>query len=228
MYNNHMNNDQQNTNQQPPVSQTTPTMQPIPNQPPQVTPTEQPIPSQPPQTTNQQSQANQTYNQHDDAVERDFVYTNEHDLNVHIARSFAIMILGLFLLIVIGSATGLLSKHYGVFVLVNIYIPFSGIVLFAMKSTRIGRVKLMRDVSLSMFFGDIVVFIRAISVGNIVRSSPGSTRPLYYLLHPPLRTLPINEVIEASFVYLLIIAIFGVTYLVARAMYKKERGQNRS
>ena len=211
-----MNNDQQNANPQPPVSQTTPTMQPIPNQ--------------PPQTTNQQSQANQTYNQHDDAVERDLVYTNEHDLNVHIARSFAIMILGLFLLIVIGSATGLLSKHYGVFVLVNIYIyiPFSGIVLFAMKSTRIGRVKLMRDVSLSMFFGDIVVFIRAISVGNIVRSSPGSTRPLYYLSHPPLRTLPINEVIEASFVYLLIIAIFGVTYLVARAMYKKERVQNRS
>ena len=188
----------------------------------------QPIPNQPSQTTNQQSQANQTYNQHDDAVERDLVYTNEHDLNVHIARSFAIMILGLFLLIVIGSATGLLSKHYGVFVLVNIYITFSGIVLFAMKSTRIGRVKLMRDVSLSMFFGDIVVFIRAISVGNIVRSSPGSTRPLYYLSHPPLRTLPINEVIEASFVYLLIIAIFGVTYLVARAMYKKERVQNRS
>ena len=211
-----MNDDQQNANPQPPVSQTTPTMQPIPNQ--------------PSQTTNQQSQANQTYNQHDDAVERDLVYTNEHDLNVHIARSFAIMILGLFLLIVIGSATGLLSKHYGVFVLVNIYIyiPFSGIVLFAMKSTRIGRVKLMRDVSLSMFFGDIVVFIRAISVGNIVRSSPGSTRPLYYLSHPPLRTLPINEVIEASFVYLLIIAIFGVTYLVARAMYKKERVQNRS
>jgi len=169
-----MNNDQQNANPQSPVSQTTPTMQPIPNQ--------------PSQTTNQQSQANQTYNQHDDAVERDLVYTNEHDLNVHIARSFAIMILGLFLLIVIGSATGLLSKHYGVFVLVNIYIPFSGIVLFAMKSTRIGRVKLMRDVSLSMFFGDVVVFIRAIFVGSVVRSNPGSTGPLYYLLHPPLRT----------------------------------------
>lgn len=208
MYNKYMNNDQQNTNQQPPAMQSTS--------------------NQPPQTTNQQSQANQTYNQHDDAVERDLVYTNEHDLNVHIARSFAIMILGLFLLIVIGSATGLLSKHYGVFVLVNIYIPFSGIVLFAMKSTRIGRVKLMRDVSLSMFFGDIVVFIRAIFVGSVVRSNPGSTGPLYYLLHPPLRTLPINEVIEASFVYLLIIAIFGVTYLVARAMYKKERVQNRS
>ena len=203
-----MNNDQQNTNQQPPAMQSTS--------------------NQPPQTTNQQSQANQTYNQHDDAVKRDFVYANEHDLNVHIARSFAIMILGLFLLIVIGSATGLLSKHYGVFVLVNIYITFSGIVLFAMKSTRIGRVKLMRDVSLSMFFGDVVVFIRAIFVGSVVRSNPGSTGPLYYLLHPPLRTLPVNEVIEASFVYLLIIAIFGVPYLVARAMYKKERVQNRS
>ena len=208
MYNNHMNNDQQNTNQQPPAMQSTSNQQ--------------------PPTTKQQLQVNQTYNQHDDAVERDLVYTNEHDLNVHIARSFAIMILGLFLLIVIGSATGLLSKHYGVFVLVNIYIPFSGIVLFAMKSTRIGRVKLMRDVSLSMFFGDIVVFIRAIFVGSVVRSSPGSTRPLYYLSHPPLRTLPVNEVIEASLVYLLIIAIFGVTYLIARAMYKKERVQNRS
>lgn len=173
MYNNHMNDDQQNTDPQPPATQSTS--------------------SQPPQTTNQQSQANQTYNQHDDAVERDLVYTNEHDLNVHIARSFAIMILGLFLLIVIGSATGLLSKHYGVFVLVNIYIPFSGIVLFAMKSTRIGRVKLMRDVSLSMFFGDIVVFIRAIFVGSVVRSNPGSTGPLYYLLHPPLRTLQIGR-----------------------------------
>ena len=74
-----MNNDQQNANPQSPVSQITPTMQPIPNQ--------------PSQTTNQQSQANQTYNQHDDAVERDLVYTNEHDLNVHIARSFTIMIL---------------------------------------------------------------------------------------------------------------------------------------
>lgn len=208
MYNNHMNNDQQNTNQQPPATQSTP--------------------NQPPQTTKQQLQVNQTYNQHDDAVERDLVYTNEHDLNVHIARSFAIMILGLLLLIVIGSATGLLSKHYGVFVLVNIYIPFSGIVLFAMKSTRIGRVKLMRDVSLSMFFGDIVVFIRAIFVGSVVRSNPGSTGPLYYLLHPPLRTLPVNEVIEASLVYLLIITIFGAAYLVARAMYKKERGQHRS
>lgn len=88
--------------------------------------------------------------------------------------------------------------------------------------------KLMRDVSLSMFFGDIVVFIRAISVGSVVRSSPGSAGPLYYLLHPPLRTLPINEVIEASLVYLLIITIFGAAYLVARAMYKKERGQHRS
>ena len=49
-----MNNDQQNANPQPPVSQTMPTMQPMPNQPPQVTPTAQPLPSQSPQMANQQ------------------------------------------------------------------------------------------------------------------------------------------------------------------------------
>lgn len=49
-----MNDDQQNANPQSPVSQTTPTMQPMPDQAPQVTPTAQPLPSQSPQMANQQ------------------------------------------------------------------------------------------------------------------------------------------------------------------------------
>ena len=50
-----MNNDQQNANLQPPVSQIMPTMQPMPDQSPQVTPATQPLPSQSPQMANQQS-----------------------------------------------------------------------------------------------------------------------------------------------------------------------------
>ena len=50
-----MNNDQQNANPQPPVSQTMPMMQPMPDRSPQVMPATQPLPSQSPQMANQQS-----------------------------------------------------------------------------------------------------------------------------------------------------------------------------
>ena len=63
-----MNNNQQNANPQPPVSQTMPTMQPMPDQSPQVTPATQPLPSQSPQMANQQS-----------AVEPEEAATNPND-----------------------------------------------------------------------------------------------------------------------------------------------------
>ena len=102
-YNNHMNNEQ-NTNQQPPVSQTMPTMQPMPDQPLQVTPVTQPLPSQSPQMANQQlavePEAEAVTNPNDAPKgiiqqHREFI-NSSNNIVFHLARSTTITLIVFF------------------------------------------------------------------------------------------------------------------------------------
>ena len=99
-----MNNDQQNANPQSPVSQTTPTMQPMPDQAPQVTPTAQPLPSQSPQMANQQlavePEAEAVTNPNDAPKgiiqqHREFV-NSSNNIVFHLARSTTITLIVFF------------------------------------------------------------------------------------------------------------------------------------
>ena len=149
-----MNNDQQNANQQPPVSQTMPTMQPMPDQPPQVTPATQSLPSQSPQIANQQSavepEAEAVTNPNDAPKgiiqqHREFINSN-NNIVFHPARSTIITLIvffvGVFLMFIIRMQD---EPFFGP-VIVNLFlVPFC--LTLGTAHSPLARLRLWRIVS---------------------------------------------------------------------------------
>ena len=127
-----MNNDQQNANPQPPVSQTMPTMQPMPGQPPQVTPATQPLPSSP-QMANQQlavePEAEAVINPNDAPKgiiqqHREFINSN-NNIVFHLARSTIITLIVFFVGAFLMFITRMQDEPFFGPVIVNLFlVPF--------------------------------------------------------------------------------------------------------
>lgn len=255
MYNNHMNNDQQNTNQQPPVPQATPTAQSLPSQPP-VTANQQPamsnqtlppptspaqIPPNPaPVNTNQPNSAVQPpaslppnsaapgYSGPDNSAENPVpLHQGYPGLTFHSGRTAAMSGIGLIVAIIIAVITNLDRKPYGAVVIGNILIVL--ILYFSVSSdVRSTRMKWIRDISGIMCVTNIILLIMHTTIGFIGTSSPGDIGPLYEVTHPSLFGLPFADMLIIIGIYMLFIIPLGIAYLVARVMYKKEIGQNHS
>ena len=251
-----MNNDQQNTNQQPPAMQSTPTAQPLPSQPP-VTANQQPAisnqtlppptsPAQippnpaPPIANNNRSNpavqppvalppnsAASGYSGQDNSAENPVpLHQGYPGLTFHSGRTAAMSGIGLIVAIIIAVITNLDRKPYGAVVIGNILIVL--VLYFSVSSdVRSTRIKWIRDISGIMCVTDIILLIMHTTIGFIGTSSPGDTGPLYELTHPSLFGLPLADMLITIGIYMLFIIPLGIAYLVARVMYKREIGQNR-
>ena len=249
-----MNNDQQNTNQQPPAMQSTPTAQPLPSQPPEIanqqsaalnqplppptSPTQIP-PNPAPVNTNQPNSAIQPpaalppnsavpgYSGPDNSVENPVpLHQGYPGLTFHSGRTAAISGIGLIVAIIIAVITNLDRKPYGAVVIGNILIVL--VLYFSVSSdVRSTRIKWIRDISGIMCVTNIILLIMHAIIGFIGTSSPGDIGPLYEVTHPSLFGLPLADMLITIGIYMLFIIPLGIAYLIARAMFKKEIGQNR-
>ena len=255
MYNNHMNDDQQNTNQQPPVLQATPTAQPLPSQPPvianqqpavsnqslppstspaQIPPNPAPVNTNQPNSTVQPpaalppNSAAPGYSGPDNSAGNfSWEAKNYPGLTYHMGRLTAMSFLGLVVIIIIGSITNTINKPYGTVLLVNVWLLPT--IFFSVNiSVRATWLKWIRDMSGVMCITDIILFLIHLKVGVLGGSSPGSTRPSLYVSDPSLLSLPLADMLITIGIYMLFIIPLGIAYLVARVMYKREIGQNRS
>ena len=254
MYNKYMNNDQQNTNQQPPVPQATPTAQPLPSQPPVIANQQPAVSNQPlppptspaqippnpaPVNTNQPNSAVQPpaflppnsealgYSGQDNSAENPVpLHQGYPGLTFHSGRTAAMSGIGLIIAIIIAVITNLDRKPYGAVVIGNILIVL--VLYFSVSSdVRSTRIKWIRDISGIMCVTNIILLIMHTTIGFIGTSSPGDIGPLYEVTHPSLFGLPFADMLIIIGIYMLFIIPLGVAYLVARVMYKREIGQNR-
>lgn len=256
MYNKYMNNDQQNTNQQPPVPQATPTAQPLPSQPPVIANQQPAAPNQPlpPPTSPTQippnpappivnnNQPNPTvqppaalppnsealgYSGQDNSAENPVpLHQGYPGLTFHSGRTAAMSGIGLIVAIIIAVITNLDRKPYGAVVIGNILIVL--VLYFSVSSdVRSTRIKWIRDISGIMCVTNIILLIMHTTIGFIGNSSPGDTGPLYEVTHPSLFGLPLADMLIIIGIYMLFIIPLGIAYLVTRVMYKKEIGRNR-
>ena len=250
-----MNNDQQNTNPQPPTPQATPTAQPLPSQPPVIANQQPAVSSQPlppptspaqippnpaPVNTNQPNSAIQPpvalppnsealgYSGQDNSAENPVpLHQGYPGLTFHSGRTAAMSGIGLIVAIVIAVITNLDRKPYGAVVIGNILIVL--ILYFSVSSdVRSTRMKWIRDISGIMCVTNIILLIMHTTIGFIGTSSPGDIGPLYEVTHPSLFGLPLADMLIIIGIYMLFIIPLGIAYLVARVMYKREIGQNHS
>ena len=252
-----MNNDQQNTNQQPPAMQSTPTAQPLPSQPPVIanqqpamsnqplppptSPTQIPPNPAPPIVNNNQpnpavqppaalppNSAAPGYSGSDNSVENPVpLHQGYPGLTFHSGRTAAMSGIGLIVAIIIAVITNLDRKPYGAVVIGNILIVL--VLCFSVSSdVRSTRMKWIRDISGIMCVTNIILLIMHTTIGFIGTSSPGDTGPLYEVTHPSLFGLPFADMLIIIGIYMLFIIPLGIAYLVARVMYKREIGQNHS
>ena len=222
-YNNYMNDDQQNANLQTPVSQTMPTMQPMPDQAPQVTPTAQPLPSQSPQIANQQSavepEAEAATNPNDAPKgiiqqHREFINSN-NNIVFHPARSTIITLIvffvGVFLMFIIRMQD---EPFFGP-VIVNLFlVPFC--LTLGTAHSPLARLRLWRIVSSIMLMLNVgMLFMHGlfgIAKDNDPSPAVGSM---------PLWMLPAEKSLITVLAYMVFIIPPAIIFLVTTLKYSK-------
>ena len=218
-----MNNNQQNANPQSPVLQTTPTMQPMPDQAPQVTPTAQPLPSQSPQMANQQlavePEAEAVTNPNDAPKgiiqqHREFI-NSSNNIVFHPARSTIITLIiffvGTFLMFIIRMQD---EPFFGP-VIVNLFlVPFC--LTLGTAHSPLARLRLWRIVSSIMLMLNVgMLFMHGlfgIAKDNDPSPAVGSM---------PLWMLPAEKSLITVLAYMIFIIPPAIIFLVTTLKYSK-------
>jgi len=222
-YNNHMNNNQQNANPQSPVSQTTPTMQPMPDQPPQVTPASQPLPSQSPQMANQQlavePEAEAVTNPNDAPKgiiqqHREFV-NSSNNIVFHLARSTTITLIVFFVGAFLMFIARMQDEPFFGPVIVNLFlVPFC--LTLGTAHSPLARLRLWRIVSSIMLMLNVgMLFMHGLfGIAKDNDSSPavGSM---------PLWMLPAEKSLITVLAYMVFIIPPAIIFLVTTLKYSK-------
>lgn len=218
-----MNNEQQNANQQPPVPQTMPTMQPMPNQPPQVTPTAQPLPSQSPQMANQQlavePEAEAVTNPNDAPKgiiqqHREFV-NSSNNIVFHLARSTTITLIVFFVGAFLMFIARMQDEPFFGPVIVNLFlVPFC--LTLGTAHSPLARLRLWRIVSSIMLMLNVgMLFMHGlfgIAKDNDPSPAVGSM---------PLWMLPAEKSLITVLAYMIFIIPPAIIFLVTTLKYSK-------
>ena len=218
-----MNNEQQNANQQPPVPQTMPTMQPMPNQPPQVTPTAQPLPSQSPQMANQQlavePEAEAVTNPNDAPKgiiqqHREFV-NSSNNIVFHLARSTTITLIVFFVGAFLMFIARMQDEPFFGPVIVNLFlVPFC--LTLGTAHSPLARLRLWRIVSSIMLMLNVgMLFMHGlfgIAKDNDPSPAVGSM---------PLWMLPAEKSLITVLAYMVFIIPPAIIFLVTTLKYSK-------
>lgn len=221
-YNNHMSNEQ-NTNPQSPVSQTTPTMQPMPDQAPQVTPTAQPLPSQSPQMANQQlavePEAEAVTNPNDAPKgiiqqHREFV-NSSNNIVFHLARSTTITLIVFFVGAFLMFIARMQDEPFFGPVIVNLFlVPFC--LTLGTAHSPLARLRLWRIVSSIMLMLNVgMLFMHGlfgIAKDNDPSPAVGSM---------PLWMLPAEKSLITVLAYMVFIIPPAIIFLVTTLKYSK-------
>lgn len=218
-----MNNEQQNANQQPPVPQTMPTMQPMPNRSPQVTPTAQPLPSQSPQMANQQlavePEAEAVTNPNDAPKgiiqqHREFV-NSSNNIVFHLARSTTITLIVFFVGAFLMFIARMQDEPFFGPVIVNLFlVPFC--LTLGTAHLPLARLRLWRIVSSIMLMLNVgMLFMHGlfgIAKDNDPSPAVGSM---------PLWMLPAEKSLITVLAYMIFIIPPAIIFLVTTLKYSK-------
>ena len=218
-----MNNDQQNANPQSPVSQTTPTMQPMPDQAPQVTPTAQPLPSQSPQTANQQlavePEAEAVTNPNDAPKgiiqqHREFI-NSSNNIVFHLVRSTIITLIVFFVGAFLMFIARMQDEPFFGPVIVNLFlVPFC--LTLGTAHSPLARLRLWRIVSSIMLMLNVgMLFMHGlfgIAKDNDPSPAVGSM---------PLWMLPAEKSLITVLAYMVFIIPPAIIFLVTTLKYSK-------
>ena len=218
-----MKNNQQNANPQSPVSQTTPTMQPIPNQAPQVTPTAQPLPSQSPQMANQQlavePEAEAVTNPNDAPKgiiqqHREFI-NSSNNIVFHPARSTTITLIVFFVGAFLMFIARMQDEPFFGPVIVNLFlVPFC--LTLGTAHSPLARLRLWRIVSSIMLMLNVgMLFMHGlfgIAKDNDPSPAVGSM---------PLWMLPAEKSLITVLAYMVFIIPPAIIFLVTTLKYSK-------
>ena len=218
-----MNDDQQNANLQTPVSQTMPTMQPMPDQAPQVTPTAQPLPSQSPQIANQQSavepEAEAATNPNDAPKgiiqqHREFI-NSSNNIVFHLARSTIITLIVFFVGAFLMFITRMQDEPFFGPVIVNLFlVPFC--LTLGTAHSPLARLRLWRIVSSIMLMLNVgMLFMHGlfgIAKDNDPSPAVGSM---------PLWMLPAEKSLITVLAYMVFIIPPAIIFLVTTLKYSK-------
>lgn len=218
-----MNNDQQNANPQSPVSQTTPTMQPMPDQAPQVTPTAQSLPSQSPQMANQQlavePEAEAVTNPNDAPKgiiqqHREFINSN-NNIVFHLARSTTITLIVFFVGAFLMFIARMQDEPFFGPVIVNLFlVPFC--LTLGTAHSPLARLRLWRIVSSIMLMLNVgMLFMHGlfgIAKDNDPSPAVGSM---------PLWMLPAEKSLITVLAYMVFIIPPAIVFLVTTLKYSK-------
>ena len=218
-----MNNDQQNANPQSPVSQTTPTMQPMPDQAPPVTPTAQPLPSQSPQMANQQLAVEpeaEAVTSPNDAPKgiiqqhREFI-NSSNNIVFHPARSTIITLIVFFVGAFLMFIARMQDEPFFGPVIVNLFlVPFC--LTLGTAHSPLARLRLWRIVSSIMLMLNVgMLFMHGlfgIAKDNDTSPAVGSM---------PLWMLPAEKSLITVLVYMVFIIPPAIIFLVTTLKYSK-------
>ena len=218
-----MNNNQQNANPQPPVSQTMPTTQPMPDQPSQVTPTAQPLPSQSPQTANQlpavEPEAEAVTNPNDAPKgiiqqHREFI-NSSNNIVFHLARSTTITLIVFFVGAFLMFIARMQDEPFFGPVIVNLFlVPFC--LTLGTAHSPLARLRLWRIVSSIMLMLNVgMLFMHGlfgIAKDNDPSPAVGSM---------PLWMLPAEKSLITVLAYMIFIIPPAIIFLVTTLKYSK-------
>lgn len=218
-----MNNNQQNANPQSPVSQTTPTMQPMPDQAPQVTPTAQPLPSQSPQMANQQlavePEAEAVTNPNDAPKgiiqqHREFV-NSSNNIVFHLARSTTITLIVFFVGAFLMFIARMQDEPFFGPVIVNLFlVPFC--LTLGTAHSPLARLRLWRIVSSIMLMLNVGMLFMHGLFGIAKDNDPNPA-----IGNMPLWMLPAEKSLIAVLAYMVFIIPPAVIFLVTTLKYSK-------
>lgn len=218
-----MNNNQQNANPQSPVSQTMPTMQPIPNQLPPATPAAQPLSSQSPQTANQlpavEPEAEAVTNPNDAPKgiiqqHREFI-NSSNNIVFHPARSTIITLIVFFVGAFLMFITRMQDEPFFGPVIVNLFlVPFC--LTLGTAHSPLARLRLWRIVSSIMLMLNVgMLFMHGlfgIAKDNDPSPAVGSM---------PLWMLPDEKSLITVLAYMVFIIPPAIIFLVTTLKYSK-------
>ncbi len=216
-----MNDDQQNANPQPPVLQTMPTMQPMPDQPLQVTPAAQPLPSQSPQIANQQSAVEpKAVTNPNDAPKgiiqqhREFI-NSSNNIVFHLARSTIITLIVFFVGTFLMFIARMQDEPFFGPVIVNLFlVPFC--LTLGTAHSPLARLRLWRIVSSIMLMLNVgMLFMHGlfgIAKDNDPSPAVGSM---------PLWMLSAEKSLITVLAYMIFIIPPAIIFLVTTLKYSK-------
>ena len=218
-----MNDDQQNANPQAPVSQTMPTTQPMPDQPPQMTPTAQPLPSQSPQMANQlpavEPEAEAVTNPNDAPKgiiqqHREFV-NSSNNIVFHLARSTTITLIVFFVGAFLMFIARMQDEPFFGPVIVNLFlVPFC--LTLGTAHSPLARLRLWRIVSSIILMLNVgMLFMHGlfgIAKDNDPSPAVGSM---------PLWMLPAEKSLITVLAYMIFIIPPAIIFLVTTLKYSK-------